>query len=140
MAWLLWIGSTAVLILLHKRWKKWQRWYVIGFFTALAGCSFAATALGGWAASLLGQLLGLPASLMNISAALLAAVAVLICLPLVIYGFVHDKKADKQEMAGLILLPLLVTIASGPVASTGGTFADAVTGFGTRGLSYLVGG
>ena len=140
MAWLLCIFSAALLYLLHKKWKAWKKWWVVGIVTALFACSFAATNLGGWAASLLGKLFALLANLIGTSGALLAAVAVLIFIPAVIYGFVKDKKADKWEMTGLIALPLLFIIASGPVAANGGTLTDALTNFGSEGLSYLVRG
>jgi hypothetical protein len=140
MTWLLWIASSLVLYLLRKRWKKWRKWWVLAIVTAVFGCSFAGTVLGGWVAGLLRGLLGLPAGWMGITAAAIAAVLVLVLIPLVIYGFVHDRKADKWEMAGLILLPLLFIIASGPVAAHGGTLVDAISKFGTSGLSYLVAG
>ncbi|MFI5614714.1 hypothetical protein [Amycolatopsis sp. NPDC051903] len=140
MSWLLAIFTGAVLFLLHKKWKKWNKWFTVGAITALFSCSLAATGLGGFLASLLGDLLSAIARIWGGSGALFAAVLVLIALPAVIYGFVHDKKADRWEMTGLIMLPLLFTIASGPVAAHGGTFSDAVEGFGSQGLSYLVQG
>ncbi|MPY81397.1 MAG: hypothetical protein GEV04_24010 [Actinophytocola sp.] len=140
MAWLLCIFSGLILLLLQKKWKKWRRWWVVAIVTALFAASLAATSLGGWLAGLLATLLGMVAGWIGVNGALLAAVAVLVFLPAVIYGFVHDHKADTWEMAGLILLPLLFTVASGPVAAHGGTLTDALSNFGAHGLSYLVGG
>lgn len=139
MAWLLFIFSGLILLLLQKKWKKWRKWWVVAIVTALFAASLAATSLGGWLAGLLASLLGVIAGWIGVTGALLAAVAVLVFIPAVIYGFVHDHKADKWEMTGLILLPLLFIIASGPVAAHGGTLTDAVAGFGSNGLSYLVG-
>lgn len=138
--WLLALVSLGVLLLLHKKWKKWKKWWLVAIVTALFACSFAGTQLGGWTAGLLRALLSLPAGWIGATAALFAAIAVLILIPLVYYGFRHDKKADKWEMAGLILLPLLFIIASGPVAAHGGTLVQAVSQFGSQGLSYLVQG
>jgi hypothetical protein len=140
LSWLLALLSLGVLFLLHKKWKKWKKWWIVAIVTALFSCSFAGTQLGGWVAGLMRSLLGLPASWMHASAALLATIMVLILIPLVYYGFRHDKKADKWEMAGLILLPLLFIIASGPVAAHGGTLVEAISRFGSQGLGYLVHG
>lgn len=140
MAWLLCIFAGLVLLLLHKKWKKWKKWFVVAIVTALFACSLAATPLGGWIATLISGLLGLLGGWIGVTGALLAAIAVLVFIPAVIYGFVHDKKADKWEMGGLILLPLLFIIASGPVAAHGGNLTDAVSNFGAHGLSYLVRG
>ena len=137
MAWVLLIFTTGLLVLLHKKWKKWKKWWLVGIVTALFACSFAATQLGGWAAGLLRALLNL---IPGGSGALIAAVLVLLGIPAVIYGFVHDKKADKWEMGVLIALPLLFIIASGPVAAHGGNLTDAVSRFGSSGLGYLVRG
>ncbi|GAA4672442.1 hypothetical protein [Amycolatopsis dongchuanensis] len=136
MAWLLLIFSTGLLVLLHKKWKKWKKWWVVGIVTALFASSLASTELGGWLAGLLRSLL----NLLPVSGALVAAVLVLLLVPAVVYGFVHDRKADKWEMTALILLPLLFIIASGPVAAHGGDLTDAITGFGSNGLGYLVSG
>lgn len=140
MAWLMTIFAALVLVLLHKKWKKWKKWWLVGIVTALFACSLAATPLGGWLAGLLASLLGWIGGWINTPGALLGAVLVLIGIPAVIYGFVHDKKADKWEMGALILLPLLFIIAAGPVAANGGTLTDAIAGFGSNGLSYLVSG
>ncbi|MFC0431037.1 hypothetical protein [Kutzneria buriramensis] len=140
MSWLVCLFAFGMLYLLKKKWKKWRKWWVVAIFAAIGACSFANTNLGAWVAGLLRGLLGIPAGWIGVSAALLAALAVLICIPLVVYGFWHDRKADKPELIGLIMLPLLVIIASGPVAANGAGLVDAVTHFGTSGLSYLVAG
>lgn len=138
MSWLLCLFAFGTLFLLKKKWKKWNKWWVVAIFAALGACSFANTDLGGWAAGLLRSLLGLFGGVIGVSAALLGALAVLICIPMVVYGFVHDRKANKPELIGLIVLPLLFIIASGPVAANGGRLSDAVSHFGSNGLSYLV--
>jgi hypothetical protein len=132
--WMLALLSLGVLFLLHKKWKKWKKWWIVAIVTALFACSFAGTSLGGWLAGVMRSVLGVPAGWIGTTAALLATIAVLILIPTVYYGFRHDKKADKWEMAGLILLPLLFIIASGPVASHGGTLVVAISHFGSQGL------
>ncbi|KAA2248684.1 hypothetical protein F0L68_39740 [Solihabitans fulvus] len=140
MSWLLCLFAFGMLFLLKKKWRKWRKWWVVATFAALGACAFANTDLGGWVAGLLRTVLGVPAGWIHTNAALLAALAVLICIPLVVYGFVHDRKADRAELVGLIVLPLLFIIASGPVADHGGRLADAFSSFGRDGLSYLVQG
>ena len=140
MAWLLFLFSALVLWLLRKKWKKWRKWYIVAIVTGLFACSLASTGLGVWLAGMISSLLSGLAGLFGASGALLAAVLVLVLIPAVIYGFWHDKKADKWEMGCLIALPLLFIIASGPVAAHGGDFTDAITSFGSHGLSYLVRG
>jgi hypothetical protein len=140
LSWLLCLGSVTVLMLLHKKWKKWKKWWIVATVTTLFACSFAGTQLGSWVAGMLQRLLSALTFWTGVPSALYAGLAVLILIPLVYYGFRHDKKANKAEMAGLILLPLLFIIASGPVASHGGTLTDAITNFGNQGLTYLVRG
>ncbi|PXY16566.1 hypothetical protein [Prauserella muralis] len=139
MAWLLLIFTGVILILLHKQWPKWKKWYVVTFVTALVACSLASTSLGGWLAGLLAQLLGALFGWTGARPALVAALLVVIGILAVAYGL-RDKKANTWEMCCLFMLPLLFIISSGPIAAGGGTFADAVTNFGSQGLGYLISG
>jgi hypothetical protein len=138
MAWLLLLVTAGLAWLLHKKWKKWRKWYVVALVTALLACALASTNLGGWLASLLGGLLGLIGGLIGVSGSLIGAVLMLLFIPAIVYGFWHDRKADKWEVSLLILLPLLFVVASGPVAAHGGGLVTAVSHFGTSGLGYLV--
>jgi len=140
MAWLMTIFTGGVLLLLHKKWKKWKKWWVVLVVCTLFACSLAATSLGGWLAGLLASLLGLIGGWISTPGALLGTVLMILGSAAVIYGFVHDRKADKWEQGLLIVLPLLFIISAGPVAAGGGTLTDAVSGFGSQGLAYLVGG
>lgn len=140
MAWLMLIFTGLLMWLLHKKWKKWNKWYIVAATTLLLSCALASTNLGGWLASLLGDLLGFLGGLISISGALIGAILVIPMILAVIYGFVHDRKADKWEISLVILLPLMFVIASGPVAAHGGDLTVAVSHFGSDGLGYLVHG
>lgn len=140
MSWLLFAGTLYLLVKLQRKWKKWAKWWVVGLVSALASAAFSMTDLGGWTAHLIGKILSFPAGLINATAALVAGLIVLCLIPGIIYGFVHDKSADKPEIVALFLLPLMFIIASGPVADGGGTLTEAVNDFGSQGLGYLIKG
>lgn len=138
MSWLLFAAALFMLIKLQRKWKKWAKWWLVGLVAALAAAAFASTKLGGWAAQLIGKILGFPAGWADVSSAMVAALLVICLIPGIIYGFVHDKSADRPEIVALFLLPLLFIIASGPVAAGGGTLTEALAGFGSQGLGYLI--
>lgn len=140
MSWLLFLAMLFMLIKLQRKWKKWAKWWVVGIVAALAAAAFASTNLGGWTAQLIGRILGFPAGWIDVTPAMLAALVVICLIPVIIYGLVHDKSADKPEIIALFLLPLLFIIASGPVAAGGGTLTEALAGFGSQGLGYLIQG
>lgn len=140
MAWLLLIFTGGLAWLLHKKWKKWKKWYVVAVVTFLLACALASTVLGAWLAGLMRMLLSFVGGWIDVSGALIGAVLVVLGIPAVVYGFWHDRKADKWETSLLVLLPLLFIVAAGPVAAHGGDLTVAVSNFGRSGLGYLVQG
>lgn len=125
------IVCFGLTLMLHKKWNKWNKWWVVAPLVVIGSGAFANTGLGAWVAGLLGGLLGLPASWMNASASLLATAGVIILLPMVVYGYIHDHQADKKEMLGTVALPLLFIVAAGPLAAQGAGFFDSAAAIGT---------
>lgn len=126
------IVCFALALMLNKKWSKWNKWWIVAPLIVIGSGAFANTSAGAWVAGLLGDLIGFPASWIDASASLLATAAVIILIPTVVYGYVHDHKADKKEMVGTFALPLLFIVAAGPLAVQGATFFDSVAAIGTN--------
>lgn len=126
------IVCFALALLLNKKWGKWNKWWLVAPLVIIGSGAFANTEAGAWVAGLLGDLIGFPASWMGASASLLATAAVIILIPMVVYGYIHDHRADKTEMAGTVLLPLLFIVAAGPLAVQGATLFDSAAAIGTN--------
>lgn len=133
------IVSFALAMLLMKKWDKWRKWWLIAPLIIIGSGAFANTSLGAWLADALGGILAMPASLIDgMSASLIATALVMILAPLVVYGYVHDKKADTPEMVGTIALPLLFLVATGPLAAQGAGLFDSAAALGTNMFGGLV--
>lgn len=131
------ILAIAFIVLLHKKLKKWCRWYVVLPLALVGAAALANTTLGRWAANGLEGLVGLLAGAIGMSTPLLATGLMLILLALVLYGYIHDRKADRTEIIGTFVLPLLFLIATGPIAGAGSTFFDSIAAVGTSAFGGL---
>jgi hypothetical protein len=131
------IFAFGMLFLINRR-KKAKKWWLVAAFAVLGGCALANTILGTWVAQGIGWLCAIPAGWFATGASLVAAVFMLLLIFAVCYDIGIDHKADKVALAGLIVLPLLFIVASGPVAGGGNRLAYAFTNFGAHGLGYLV--
>lgn len=134
MSWAIMITAFALLFVVWRK-RKGAPWWLRTALVLIAGASLADTALGGWLAARLGDLLGLiPAP-----TPLLIGGATLVGLVYVVYELL-DKKADKREMVVLAILPTLFLAGVGPLANTGTGLSDAVAQIGSNSIGHLIGG
>lgn len=134
MSWAIMITAFALLFVVWRK-RKGAPWWLRTALVLIAGASLADTALGGWLAARLSDLLGLiPAP-----TPLLIGGATLVGLVYVVYELL-DKKADKREMVVLAILPTLFLAGVGPLANTGTGLSDAVAQIGSNSIGHLIGG
>ena len=140
MSWVIAVVSFVLLAMLRKRSKPSFLWIIVAALAAIGGAAFFATGLGGWVTGLSAGLLGWLGGLFGASATQLAGGVVLILVIAIVLDIAVDRRADRVAVAGLIALPMLIVIASGPVANGVSEFYEAVGTAGESSVGRLVGG
>ena len=111
---LLFIGALVLASLLIGRSKPGFIWIVAALLVAVAGQAFSQLSWGGgFVSRIFAGVFGLFGS-----ADAAATIAVLVLLVIVIFDVIVDKKLDKKGAAALFLIPVLLLLTSGPLAST----------------------
>ena len=120
---------------------KWadKAWFLRPLMLLTCAAALANTIIGVWAARLFGAVFGLVGGWFGVSAALLAGVAGLLLLVGTALDL-KDKKADGIAKTGLVLLPILAMVASGPLAAQGLGLFDQVAQAGATALGSMIGG
>ncbi|MEV3927034.1 hypothetical protein [Actinomadura coerulea] len=114
-------------------------WFLRPAMLLICAASLANTVLGVWSAKVTGGLLGWVGGWFGASAALLAGVVGLLLLVGTALDL-KDKRPDGIAKTGLITLPILVMVASGPLAAQGAGLFDSIAQAGANGLSTMIGG
>lgn len=140
MNWVIAVVCFGVLAILWKRSKPKWLWIIAVILAAFGGAAFFATAVGGWVTGVMAGFLGWVGGWFGATATLMAGAIALITVVVVILDVLADRNASRGALLGLILLPMLFVIASGPVAAGGTTFYDAVNRAATSSVGRLVGG
>lgn len=127
--------------ILGKKLGAWQdkAWFVRPAMLVISSASFANTGLGIWCAHVLRGTFGWAGGLLDASSGLVAGGIGLILLVGTALDL-RDHRPDGMAKTGLIMLPLLVLVASGPLASSGAGLFDSISQAGTHGLSSMIGG
>lgn len=116
---------------------KWC-WWVPSALLLIANASMANTVVGVWSAKILGGLLGFVGGWFHVHAALIAGVAFLLLFIATVWDLVIDHKPDGIAKVGLVLLPVLVLIAAGPMPAHGRNFFDSVDRVSTSQMHSLI--
>jgi hypothetical protein len=112
-------------------------WWVRAALAFIGGSCLANTGIGVWLANRFREIAN---ALMGAQGPVLAGGIALIVSVIVIYDIAVDKKADTPAKVGLILLPVLLLAAVGPLAGAGVGLTDAVANMGANSLGKLIGG
>lgn len=135
------IAAGGLYIILGRKLGAWAAkvWFVRPAMLLICSASLASTIVGVWAARLAGGVLGWIGGLLGASAALLAGVIGLLLLVGTALDL-KDKRPDGIAKTGLIALPVLAMIASGPLASIGTGLFGQIAGAGATALTTMIGG
>lgn len=135
------IAAVGLYVILGRKLGAWATkvWFLRPVLLLVFSASLANTIVGVWAARLAGGVLGWIGGLFGASAALMAGVVGLLLLVGTALDL-KDKRPDGMARTGLIALPVLAMIASGPLASTGNGLFDQVAQAGATALSTMIGG
>lgn len=116
-----------------------KAWFLRPTLLLICAASLANTIIGIWVARLFGGVLGWAGGLFGASGALLAGVVGLLLL-LGTALDLKDKRPDGIAKTGLVLLPILAMVATGPLAAQGLGLFDSIAQAGQTGLSTMIGG
>lgn len=135
------IAAGGLYIILGRKLGAWAArvWFLRPVLLLICSASLASTIVGVWAARLAGGVLGWIGGLVGASAALLAGVVGLLLLVGTALDL-KDRRPDGIAKSGLIALPVLAMIASGPLASIGTGLFDQIAGAGATALTTMIGG
>jgi hypothetical protein len=110
---LLFVGALLLASLLRGKSKPSFIWVIAAILVAVAGQAFARLPWGGgFVSGLLGSFLGLFGS-----AASAATFLLIFLTGIVIFDVIVDKKLDSKGAAALFVIPLLLLLTGGPLAS-----------------------
>lgn len=116
-----------------------KAWFLRPLMLLICAASLANTVIGVWGARLFAGVLGWAGGLFGASAALLAGVVGLLLLVGTALDL-KDKRPDGIAKTGLVLLPILAMVASGPLAVQGSGLFDSIAQAGATGLGTMIGG
>lgn len=142
MSWAIFLAGAGLLAILRKRSPKALAkvmWIINGLLAVMTGAALADIVLGAWISGLLSALFGWVGGWFGASAGIVAGVVVLLVAAIVILDLM-DRVADQPAIAGLIMLPVLFLITSGPVDAAGESLYSAAEQIGASSLGRLVGG
>lgn len=127
-------------VLGRKLTGKWaeKAWFLRPLMLLTCAASLANTIIGIWGARLISGILGLVGGWFGASAALLAGVVGLLLLVGTALDL-KDKRPDGIAKTGLIVLPVLAMVASGPLAAQGLGLFDSLAQAGGSALGSMIG-
>ena len=114
-------------------------WFLRPAMLLICSASLANTIVGVWAARLAGGGLGWAGELLGMSAATAAGVVGLLLLVGTALDL-KDHRPDGIAKTGLIVLPVLVMVATGPLAASGSGLFDSLAAGASTALASLIGG
>lgn len=129
------ITVTAFVLLFICMRQSRIPWWVNAGLALIGGVGLVGTFVGDWVTSALGA----TAPVVNLSTAVLSGLLMLMALIVAVCTLL-DKQADKMTILALAMLPVLFTVASGPLADAGSQMTSTVREAGGGGLSSLIGG
>lgn len=115
--------------------KRRVHWVIPPVLLFLTATTFAVTPAGHW---VMGKLAGLLSG-MGLSPAGSAALTIVLLL-VGTFLDLRDKRADGVAKTGLVLIPLLAVIASGPIADAVNGVTTGVSNVGHTTISTVTGG
>ena|SRR5690606_5640821 len=135
------IAAVGLYVILGRKLGAWATkvWFLRPVLLLTFAASLANTIVGVWAARLAGGVLGLIGGWIGVSAALMAGVVGLLLLVDTALDL-KNKRPDGMARTGLVALPVLVMVASGPLATTGAGLFDQVAQAGATALTAMIGG
>ncbi|RFU39109.1 hypothetical protein DZF91_24135 [Actinomadura logoneensis] len=114
-------------------------WWLRPSMLLVCSASLASTGVGTWAAHMLGKPMGWVGGWVHVSGALVAGgVGVLLLVGTVLD--LKDRHPDGIAKTGLIALPLLALVASGPLADTGTNLFGSIAQTSASTLASMIGG
>ncbi|MGI5208960.1 hypothetical protein ACQEU6_46280 [Spirillospora sp. CA-108201] len=116
-----------------------KAWFLRPAMLLVCAAALANTVIGIFGARLFGAVLGLIGGWFGASAALMAGVVGLLLLVGTALDL-KDKRPDGIAKTGLVLLPILAMVASGPLAAQGLGLFDSIAQAGETGLGTMIGG
>lgn len=140
MGWIVFVLSAGLILVLRRYSKPSWLWIPIALLAAFAGAAFARTWGGDWLASALAWAFRFVGGWFGIGAGVIAGILAVLMVVVAVFDIGADRKADSPALACLFLLPILVLIATGPVASTVGSVYDHVYQGGVSSVGRLAGG
>ncbi len=142
MSWAIFLAGVGLLAILRKRSPKMLSkgmWLINGLIAFMTGAALANIVLGEWVAGLFSGLFGWVGGWFGASAGITAGVVVLLVAAMVVLDLI-DRTADNPAIIGLVLLPVLFLITTGPVDAAGEQLYRAAESIGMSSLGRLVGG
>lgn len=132
--------AFALLLILRKRSKPKILWAVNAALAAIGGAALADTFIGDWIGAVFSAVGGWVGGIAGASATAVIGVVMLALVVMVIFDIAVDRRADTAAIVGLVLLPTLFVVASGPVAGGGSELFAAIREAGGGALGSLIGG
>lgn len=109
------------------------------FALAYAPLPFGLGSIGTLVAQLVGWLFGWIGSWFGVSATIIAGVLLVLSLAFGLVDLLKDRKPDGAAKTMVFALPVLVLVASGPVAANIGQFIELVGGVGPEVVANIAG-
>jgi len=140
MGWVVFVLSAGLLMVLRRYSKPSWLWIPIAVLAMFAGAAFARTWGGDWLSTAMRWVFTFVGGWFGIGAGIIAGVIAVLMVVAAGFDIFADRKADTVALVCLFLLPILVLIASGPVAATVDRVYDNVYQGGVSSVGRLAGG
>jgi hypothetical protein len=133
------LAVVAIGLFLVFRKSSKTPWWLKAALAVIGGSALAETWLGNQIADLLLGAAGWVGGMFGWSPTQSVGVLILLWSAAVVLDIAADRRADSIAMMGLILLPILFTVGSGPIAEGGSQLTAAVQQLGQNLFGPLIG-